>query len=52
MITDGVHECTKPFGLTQTAIFAQNSEDPCEGLLAHVLDHVQRLEARAKLNPE
>jgi hypothetical protein len=52
MVADAVDKGAQPLRLAQTTILAQNSEDPGERLLSHVLDRVRGLQARPKFDPE
>ena len=52
MVADRVDEGAEALRLAQAAILAQDGEDACEGLLAHVLNGLRGAQAGAELDLE
>lgn len=52
MVTNRIHQSSEPLRLAHAALFAQNREDPGEGLLADIFDGLWGLEAGAEFELE
>jgi hypothetical protein len=50
MIADSIDEGAKSLWLPQTAVFAQDCEDACKCLLAHIFNCLWGMESRPQLH--
>jgi len=52
VITDRVDKCSQPIGLAQAVLLAKSFQDTSEGLLAHIILSLRRLQTGADLQAD